>query len=265
MVGFVFSHYVDKICHWPYPDDDFFFSRVNCSFYFKIGACRHGDRCSRLHNKPTFSQVKIPSEISPKILCLCCNTDTTQICTIVKRSKQAKLEVDVITNCINYPIIKESCLTAKHFVVFLCRPSWFRTSTVIPKTVRRRPTLLAVSYTFVSNPFLFPKSGTRIKQQVWGSALSLLAGHSIGTPLFFIYSVANIQSFTGCHIIPSTITKSCLSLIGFSTFHSCVLIWITVSPRSIWTVMPKQKQNKQYLQIAVDGVILRNVYCMWVQ
>ena len=33
--------------------------RVNCSFYFKIGACRHGDRCSRLHNKPTFSQVKL--------------------------------------------------------------------------------------------------------------------------------------------------------------------------------------------------------------
>ncbi|KAH0624801.1 hypothetical protein JD844_032620, partial [Phrynosoma platyrhinos] len=35
----------------------FFCFRVNCSFYFKIGACRHGDRCSRLHNKPTFSQV----------------------------------------------------------------------------------------------------------------------------------------------------------------------------------------------------------------
>ncbi|XP_003816195.1 splicing factor U2AF 26 kDa subunit isoform X13 [Pan paniscus] len=30
--------------------------KVNCSFYFKIGVCRHGDRCSRLHNKPTFSQ-----------------------------------------------------------------------------------------------------------------------------------------------------------------------------------------------------------------
>ncbi|KAF5782231.1 putative transcription factor C3H family [Helianthus annuus] len=26
--------------------------RVNCLFYFKIGACRHGDRCSRLHTKP---------------------------------------------------------------------------------------------------------------------------------------------------------------------------------------------------------------------
>lgn len=36
----------------------FFPFRVNCSFYFKIGACRHGDRCSRLHNKPTFSQVR---------------------------------------------------------------------------------------------------------------------------------------------------------------------------------------------------------------
>ncbi|KAJ9596127.1 hypothetical protein L9F63_012711, partial [Diploptera punctata] len=31
--------------------------KVNCSFYFKIGACRHGDRCSRIHNKPTFSQA----------------------------------------------------------------------------------------------------------------------------------------------------------------------------------------------------------------
>ncbi|XP_006654790.1 splicing factor U2af small subunit B isoform X1 [Oryza brachyantha] len=29
--------------------------RVNCPFYFKIGACRHGDRCSRLHNRPTVS------------------------------------------------------------------------------------------------------------------------------------------------------------------------------------------------------------------
>jgi len=29
--------------------------RVNCPFYFKIGACRHGDRCSRLHNKPSIS------------------------------------------------------------------------------------------------------------------------------------------------------------------------------------------------------------------
>ncbi|KNC73027.1 hypothetical protein SARC_14412, partial [Sphaeroforma arctica JP610] len=31
--------------------------KVNCPFYFKIGACRHGDRCSRQHNRPTFSQT----------------------------------------------------------------------------------------------------------------------------------------------------------------------------------------------------------------
>lgn len=31
--------------------------KVNCSFYYKIGACRHGDRCSRVHNKPAFSQT----------------------------------------------------------------------------------------------------------------------------------------------------------------------------------------------------------------
>lgn len=30
-------------------------ARVNCPFYSKIGACRHGDRCSRLHNRPTVS------------------------------------------------------------------------------------------------------------------------------------------------------------------------------------------------------------------
>jgi len=32
---------------------------VNCPFYFKIGACRHGERCTRLHNKPTESQTLI--------------------------------------------------------------------------------------------------------------------------------------------------------------------------------------------------------------
>ncbi|KNA03475.1 hypothetical protein SOVF_208840 [Spinacia oleracea] len=25
--------------------------KVNCPSYFKIGACRHGDQCSRLHTK----------------------------------------------------------------------------------------------------------------------------------------------------------------------------------------------------------------------
>jgi len=31
--------------------------RVNCPFFFKMGACRHGEACTRLHHKPTFSQT----------------------------------------------------------------------------------------------------------------------------------------------------------------------------------------------------------------
>ncbi|OMJ16730.1 Splicing factor U2AF 23 kDa subunit [Smittium culicis] len=37
--------------------------KVNCSFYFKIGACRHGDRCSRKHVKPTYSQTVLMSNV----------------------------------------------------------------------------------------------------------------------------------------------------------------------------------------------------------
>ena len=40
----------DAFC--PSPTD-----KVNCSFYYKIGACRHGDRCSRKHVKPSYSQT----------------------------------------------------------------------------------------------------------------------------------------------------------------------------------------------------------------
>lgn len=29
--------------------------KINCPFYFKIGACRHNDKCSRKHDKPAFS------------------------------------------------------------------------------------------------------------------------------------------------------------------------------------------------------------------
>lgn len=31
--------------------------KVNCPFYFKIGSCRHGDQCSRVHNRPVISQA----------------------------------------------------------------------------------------------------------------------------------------------------------------------------------------------------------------
>ncbi|KAG7348324.1 zinc finger domain containing protein [Nitzschia inconspicua] len=37
--------------------------RVNCPFYFKIGACRHSDRCSRLHHRPAFSPTLLIKHI----------------------------------------------------------------------------------------------------------------------------------------------------------------------------------------------------------
>uniref|UniRef100_A0A224XXI7 Putative u2 snrnp splicing factor small subunit n=1 Tax=Panstrongylus lignarius TaxID=156445 RepID=A0A224XXI7_9HEMI len=30
---------------------------VNCSFFYKVGACRHGEHCSRVHHQPLFSQT----------------------------------------------------------------------------------------------------------------------------------------------------------------------------------------------------------------
>ncbi|KAE9027237.1 hypothetical protein PF011_g2137 [Phytophthora fragariae] len=55
--------------------------RVNCPFYFKIGACRHGDRCSRLHNKPVFSQTILVSHMyqNPIAQVIAQNGDPTSI------------------------------------------------------------------------------------------------------------------------------------------------------------------------------------------
>ncbi|KAJ6897079.1 Splicing factor U2af small subunit A like [Populus alba x Populus x berolinensis] len=37
--------------------------RVNCPFYFKTRAWRHGDRCSRLHTKPSISRPLLLSNM----------------------------------------------------------------------------------------------------------------------------------------------------------------------------------------------------------
>lgn len=39
--------------------------RVNCPFYFKIGACRNGDRCNRAHVRPTASQTVLLPHLYP--------------------------------------------------------------------------------------------------------------------------------------------------------------------------------------------------------
>lgn len=39
--------------------------KVNCPFYFKIGACRHGDKCSRIHHRPTSSPTLLIQHMYP--------------------------------------------------------------------------------------------------------------------------------------------------------------------------------------------------------
>ncbi|KAL0208851.1 hypothetical protein P9112_011438 [Eukaryota sp. TZLM1-RC] len=51
--------------------------KVNCPFYAKIGACRHGESCSRMHHKPSFSQTILFSHLymNPKAK----RTDTPKV------------------------------------------------------------------------------------------------------------------------------------------------------------------------------------------
>ena len=42
--------------------------KVNCPFYLKMGACRHGDRCSRIHNRPVLSQTILLQVHSPQLV-----------------------------------------------------------------------------------------------------------------------------------------------------------------------------------------------------
>lgn len=39
--------------------------RTNCPFYFKIGACRNGDRCNRMHQRPSMSNVLLLQHMYP--------------------------------------------------------------------------------------------------------------------------------------------------------------------------------------------------------
>ncbi|CAE7399309.1 U2AF35B [Symbiodinium natans] len=41
--------------------------RVNCPFYFKIGACRNGDRCNRAHSKPASGNTLLIPHLYPCI------------------------------------------------------------------------------------------------------------------------------------------------------------------------------------------------------
>jgi splicing factor U2AF subunit len=43
--------------------------KVNCPFYFKIGACRHGEKCIRQHHRPPFSETVIVKHMWANPMC----------------------------------------------------------------------------------------------------------------------------------------------------------------------------------------------------
>lgn len=55
-----------------YRQDD----RIKCTFYNKIGACRHGDRCSRTHVRPTSSRTILLANLYDNPLLNKNNSDT---------------------------------------------------------------------------------------------------------------------------------------------------------------------------------------------
>lgn len=182
---------LDLMSEWM--ELNYFSFRVNCSFYFKIGACRHGDRCSRLHNKPTFSQVRtrqeellIKSDIFPCVwYCVTFSFFHDNVAFPLSKDVfvyliclgcQMWLFCELRSPCIVYIFI--GCAIQWHFSfdmtrwllylfinklmfvlsIHLSRPSWFKTSTGIHRTVHRPLTPHAVSIHMLSaNTLRFSK------------------------------------------------------------------------------------------------------------
>ena len=44
--------------------------RVNCPFYYKIGACRHGEKCARKHHRPAFSETVLIKHMFNNPMCV---------------------------------------------------------------------------------------------------------------------------------------------------------------------------------------------------
>ncbi|KAI9488541.1 hypothetical protein BDB00DRAFT_847684 [Zychaea mexicana] len=77
--------------------------KVNCSFYFKIGACRHGERCSRKHVKPTFSQTVLIANMYK-------NPAHEQFCTLTPEQMQEDFDLfyeDVFTELATFGEVEE--------------------------------------------------------------------------------------------------------------------------------------------------------------
>jgi len=78
--------------------------KVNCSFYFKIGACRHGDRCSRIHNKPTFSQTIVLNNLYINPQNSAKSADGSHLTNVSDEEMQVMgvIAVIILSDCLNF-------------------------------------------------------------------------------------------------------------------------------------------------------------------
>ena len=78
--------------------------KVNCSFYFKIGACRHGDRCSRIHNKPTFSQTIVLNNLYINPQNSAKSADGSHLTNVSDEEMQVMgvIAIIILSDCLNF-------------------------------------------------------------------------------------------------------------------------------------------------------------------
>ena len=107
--------------------------KVNCSFYFKIGACRHGDRCSRIHNKPTFSQTIVLQNLYINPQNSAKSADGSHLANVSDEEMQVRKVLTTFYKSGNLVVNRFKCFTAKtkRFIAFQSRS----TTTIFLKTV----------------------------------------------------------------------------------------------------------------------------------
>jgi len=88
--------------------------KVNCSFYIKTGACRHSERCSRQHNKPTYSQTVVMRNMFVSVQNSAQSADGSHLSSMTDHGIQEQFEQffeDVFFECQEkYGEIEEMCV-----------------------------------------------------------------------------------------------------------------------------------------------------------
>eukprot|EP00762_Andalucia_godoyi_P005762 ANDGO_06407.mRNA.1 Splicing factor U2af small subunit A len=81
--------------------------KVNCTFYYKIGACRHGESCARVHLKPSFSETILFPHLYPDPIAFDANQDASKFSPSFVREHYELFFEDIWRECMKYGEIDE--------------------------------------------------------------------------------------------------------------------------------------------------------------